>query len=303
MDEQAAQTAQAFQMEPWMWLAAIVVAIIVLALVILAGFRFSNMGEAEISVIPPKFHFKRQADPSSSPAVPAVTATGPSGGGPGLPAGNPDAKHLLYALERLSDVGEALVAVVEAETWEQQGERAWEWFDMCVENLGSALTTGSTERFRVALWGSTPPDLMGLAYYQFDPATRPEELQDTSIAAKVLRTKQPHYSPDAEKDPDYIPRSKHKRSYKSLYAVPCGRAEEPWGAITVDAKQRDGFSALDQAICQAFAKLATTGASLLDVAFEQMAAETEEEGRPALDEEDRPLPDDTIPDADGGDSG
>lgn len=180
------------------------------------------------------------------------------------PKTHPDSVKYRAALTRYGDVAQALVAVFEAPA-ASVDRLAEEWFHFFCESLGHALTTGSIDTYRVAVWIHDEDDdkLIGIAWHLFDPNDPGnQELNiEGTIAGHVLRSKEPYYCRDRFNDPLYKSRSGRQKPYESIFAVPVGPADEPFGVITVDAQMKDGFSAADQEIVVGFASLATAGAS------------------------------------------
>jgi GAF domain-containing protein len=199
---------------------------------------------------------------------------------PPEPPADPQARQLLYAMERMADVGQALVRTIEEPDPSTAEKLILGWFQLLVRNLCMALTvSGRAETFRVALWADTEEELTGLAYHLFESGKPPEKLnRETSVAGHALRIREPYYVRNTETDPIYRPNTPGRRhSYRSIFAQPLGRDQNQWGVITVDARQPNGFTDIDQAIIAAFGKLATAGASLWRVL--QAEKEADQAGR------------------------
>lgn len=218
------------------WVPVAILALIVIAIVVVAVADL----EVDAGVAPPRLKANRR--PKTHPASVKYRA----------------------ALTRYGDVGQALVAVIEAPA-RSVDRLAEEWFHFFCESLGHALTTGSIDTYRVAVWILDQMDnkLVGIAWHLFDPNDpgNQELSVDGTIAGHVLRTKEPYYCRDRHVDPLYTSRSGRPKPYESIYAVPLGPAEDPWGVMTVDAQMSNGFSDVDQQIVLSFATLATAGAS------------------------------------------
>lgn len=275
-------------------------AIIVLVIVVVIAFVFlrnagqeavaAGVTESELDVFKVvRWKMKRETTALESAPNQRVATTESEVAGP-------EARKLEFALTLVSEVAEGLVPAVEASDPWHTRQRVGAWLNIFIEGLGSALGAGSNiEKYRAALWVRDGDDMAGIAYHLFDPATFPDRLGPTSVAAYVVRTGQPHYCPDVTKCGVYVPRNpdKRRRSYSSLYAIPLGPEHEPWGAITVDARSVDGFSWVEQAIVLAFGRVASTGMGMFDIANEQIdkaqEAFIEEIQQGALESENRRL--------------
>lgn len=164
------------------------------------------------------------------------------------------------ALERYDDLSQGLVAIVEAVNQDQAFSRHDEWSTHVAAGLGQALTVGSRETYRVAVWLDIEDE--GVLIAMGRHLTNTEELdRDRSVAGLVCRQRKECYVRDIRNDPAYIwpDGARTRKEYASIFGVPWGPAELPDGAITVDAKRKDGFSAVDMEIVRAFAGLVAAG--------------------------------------------
>lgn len=171
------------------------------------------------------------------------------------------------AFERLAEVGKGLRGVVEATEAEVDGALDT-WFRSLCMSVAWTLATDNDEIYRVAIWtkDSTDPDILrALAWHMMpDHKTSWKTLdRNTSLAGLAMRTKQTYYSKDVLNDPEYKRRdpSDPDPSYRSIFAVPLGD-DEPWGAMTIDARAKDGFTEQDRQIAVQFGGLSTIGAGV-----------------------------------------
>jgi len=174
--------------------------------------------------------------------------------------GPADALKFRAALERYNDLSQGLAAIMEASDQEQAYVRHAEWSTHVAAGLGQALTVGSRETYRVAIWLDIEDEQELIAMGRH--LTRREVLdRNVTVAGLVCRQKGECYVPDIDNDPAYAwPNGvKSRKEYRSVFAVPWGPADAPDGAITVDAKAKDGFAEPDKEIARAFAGLVAAG--------------------------------------------
>lgn len=164
------------------------------------------------------------------------------------------------AFERYADLGQGLVAIVEKDG-EERDKIARKWFSVVCEGLSMALSTGSTETFRVAIWldEEETTTLIAIGSHLLTPKADRRLVRDTSLAGKAVLTKHEQYEPDVNKSDDFDRHGDERKPYSSVFAVPIGGADA-WGAITVDAKSSGGFTDLDFDLVRRFAQLADLGA-------------------------------------------
>lgn len=184
---------------------------------------------------------------------------------------NPAAEDQLHrALERLADLGQALVAVAEAPSSDERTRR--EWFQYLLEGLSGSLARGNGDHFRIGIYtvAGDDPNLHVLAQHNFDRSdARLKTLERrTTVAGWVVENGEPHYVPDVNRDSIYRKR-KTRPSYKSMYAVPLGPPETPWGAMTIDVNRADGMTDTQQEIVRAFGDVASLGASLANMELQR----------------------------------
>lgn len=178
-----------------------------------------------------------------------------------------DMAQARMALSQLTEVGKGLRGVVESA--EAQVDAALQrWFESLCDNVAWTLVTDKHEVYRVAIWTKDRDDddkLIALAWHLMpDHDDNWKTLsKSTSLAGKAMTTRQPYYCADVFTDPEYVRRNQDDPdpNYASVYALPLGDGE-PWGAMTISAKAKDGFTEQDRQIAVQFGALASIGAAV-----------------------------------------
>ncbi len=175
--------------------------------------------------------------------------------------------QLRVAFERIAEVGKGLRGVVEA-TDAQVDEALDVWFRSLCLSIAWTLATNNDEVYRVVIWTKDSSDaavLRALAWHMMPDHVATWQVLDrnTSLAGKVMRDRQPYYSKDVLNDAEYVRRNPDDPdpNYASVYALPLGD-REPWGAMTISAKAKDGFTEQDRQIAVQFGGLASIGAAM-----------------------------------------
>lgn len=181
-------------------------------------------------------------------------------------SGDPrDLGHLEVTLEQYSEVATALDALVDLDAAQiETGAKAW--FTTLATRLATCLKTQADEHYRVAIWLDDPnfPDHFIAVGHGLFNANEPEmgKLErDYTIGGLAFRSVTgTYYCRDTATDPNYKPRRAGPQRYHSVFAIALGSLTDPWGVMTADARQANGFDEREQMLIRRFGELASVGA-------------------------------------------
>lgn len=169
------------------------------------------------------------------------------------------------ALEQYGEVAVALEVLINADAASIEAA-AREWFTTLATRLGNLLREQGDHLYRVAIWLDDPTDAThfiavghGMFHKNDRNMDRLERQYTIGGLAFTSRTRD-YYCRDTRTDPMYKPRDTVPPSYRSVYAIALGSPTDPWGVMTVDAKQANGFPDDARWLIQLFGELATLGA-------------------------------------------
>jgi hypothetical protein len=175
------------------------------------------------------------------------------------PKGRTPEQQYAAAFERYADLGRALGAVLE-DAGQDKETVARGWFGLLCQGLSGGLSTGTTETFRAAVWmRSSDRELEAIATHLLALRADRRLPMVGSLAGQCITERREVYIADIGKDPTFNMFGDARKVYSSVVAVPCGPREDPWGAITVDAKGQSVFTDVDRELVRRFADLADVG--------------------------------------------
>lgn len=173
-------------------------------------------------------------------------------------------EHMQIRLDQYGEVATALTAVLEAGPLEVDAA-AREWFTTLATRLAHLLREQGDHHYRVAIWldGDDPTSFHGVGYGYFqrtdDNMDRLE--RDYTIGGLAFRSRTgDYYCRDTTADHNFHPRKTVPPSFHSVYGIALGSLQDPWGVMTVDARQTHGFSDDRRLLIRRFADLASLGA-------------------------------------------
>jgi hypothetical protein len=169
----------------------------------------------------------------------------------------PDDLKWSEALYMLAELSQGMLAIIDAGERMSANVRTVDWFRRFAQDLGHVLGQGPGDRYRVTVWTAAKEDdkiLKALGQYLASSSLIPIR---GSVAGYCFENRTEHYVSDCENDPIYRPLNAKPKDYKSMFGIFVGAEDDPWGAITVDAKPKHGLSATDRLIVRSFAGLAS----------------------------------------------
>jgi len=185
------------------------------------------------------------------------------------PPVTPSTEHvqgLRLILDQYREVAAALEAVINAPPGSVE-MAAREWFSVLATRLAHLLREQRDHHYRVAIWlddPSSPDAFIAVGFGMFD---HHDENMGTLERGKFtiggLAFQSPngiYYCRDTQIDPNFHPRRTVPPSFHSVFGLALGRLNYPWGVMTVDARQPNGFPDDAQWLIRRFGDLASLGA-------------------------------------------
>lgn len=193
-------------------------------------------------------------------------------------------------LDQYGEVAAALEAVITARP-EAVESAAREWFSALATRLAHLLREQRDHHYRVAIWlddPTVPDQFVAVGYGLFDRndenMERLERGKYTIGGLAFESATGSYYCRDTATDPNFKPRRTVPPSFHSVFGLALGNMNDPWGVMTVDARQPNGFPDDAQWLVRRFGELASVGAvtwaeKLPEVPPPGAEPDTREEGR------------------------